>query len=162
MRAAAGLMLVAAAVCVAAGCGGAAARTGGARTRTERWAAGGGVREARADADADADSLLHFKRGVGLGAHNTLCTDLDAASGGLGNASWWYDWGHSKEAFAGCDRGEPVGGAREYVPQIWGTSMFKTPERWEQVRPPLVRAIASWIAAQRSLSACEASPRPLS
>ena len=135
MRAAAGLTLVA--VVVAAGCGGAgAARTGGARTQTERWAAGGGVREAR----ADADSLLHFKRGVGLGAHNTLCTDLDAASGGLGNASWWYDWGHSKEAFTGCDRGEPVGGAREYVPQIWGTSMFKTPKRWEQVRPPVARA----------------------
>ena len=69
------------------------------------------------------------KKGVGLGPHHTLCTDMDAAAGGLGNVEWWYDWGHKKEAFASCS-GEPLGG-REYVPMIFDLNSLKTPH-WAQ------------------------------
>ena len=62
-----------------------------------------------------------FKKGVAYYGGN--CADLSPS--GLGNVSWFYDWGHDQVSFSdkrnvanvSC-QGYTVGGA-EYVPQIW-------------------------------------------
>ena len=57
----------------------------------------------------------HFKKGSGGGG---LCGDLDPGPGGLGNVTWWYDWGHSRNGFRTCNGSSPK--SAEYTPMIWG------------------------------------------